>query len=208
MGSTLLAIAFLHWVALVMPGPNTFVVSNLAASGSRQAAVCAAIGIAAVAGIWSTLAALGINVVLNAHQTLRTLVQIAGGCYLLYLGMRFWRSRAVSSAVSQLRLSPFAAFRIGFITNLTNPKSAFFFSSVFATALPGNPSPTLVTLAIALAIANALVWHMILALAFSHHRVQVAYSRSRRAIGRIAGVVVGAFGLHVLIAAAVQFRHR
>jgi threonine efflux protein len=208
MGSTLLAIALLHWVALITPGPNTLVVSNLAAADSRQTAVCAAIGITVVAGIWSALAALGINAVFGAHQTLRTIVQAAGAVYLLYLGLRFWRSSADSSGTSQLQRSPFAAFRLGFLTNVMNPKSVLFFSSVFATALPTNPSTILVASSVALAIANAFVWHMILALAFSHRRVQAAYARSRKAIGRIAGVLVGAFGLRLLITAASQCRPR
>jgi threonine efflux protein len=208
MASTLLAIAILHWVALLSPGPNTFVVSNLAASGSRQSAVCAALGIAVVAGIWSTLAALGINAVFNTHHAVRIGVQVAGGCYLIYLGVRFWRSSEDDTATSQLVLSPLAAFRIGFLTNVTNPKAVLFFSSVFATALPSNPSAVLVALAIAMAIANALVWHMILALAFSHRQVQAAYARSRKAIGRAAGVLVGAFGLRLLAWAAEQIKQR
>jgi threonine efflux protein len=206
MGSTLLAIALLHWVALITPGPNTLVVSNLAANDSRRTAVCAAIGITVVAGMWSTLAALGINAIFGAHQTLRTIVQAAGGCYLLYLGLRFWRSSAGSSGISQRQLSPFAAFRLGFLTNVMNPKSVLFFGSVFATALPINPSAILVTSSIALVIANAFVWHVVLALAFSHRRVQAAYARSRIAIGRAAGVLIGAFGLRLLITAASQFR--
>jgi threonine efflux protein len=208
MGSTLLTIALLHWVALLSPGPNTFVVSNLAASGSRQSAACAAVGIAVVAGIWSTLAALGVNAIFGAHQAVRSTVQIVGGFYLLYLGVRFWRSSTVNVESLQLRLSPLAAFRIGLITNLTNPKSVFFFSSVFATALPSNPSALLAISAVAMSVANALVWHMMLALAFSHRQVQETYARSRKAIGRTAGLVIGAFGLRLLVTAVGQLRQR
>ncbi len=208
MFSTLLAIAVLHWVALLSPGPNTFVVSNLAASGSRQSAVCAALGVAVVAGIWSTLAALGVNAVFDAHQAVRAGLQIVGGCYLIYLGLRFWRSSEDQPAASQRDLSPLAAFRIGFLTNVTNPKAVLFFSSVFATALPSNSSAKLVAWAIAMAVTNALVWHMILALAFSNRQVQAAYGRSRKAIGRTAGVLVGVFGLRLLVSTFEQLRQR
>jgi threonine efflux protein len=208
MAYTLLSIAFLHWVALITPGPNTLVVSNLAATGSRRTAICAALGVTVVAGIWSTLAALGINAIFTAHQILRMIVQIAGGCYLLYLGLLFWRTSAMGSKSSQLQLSPFAAFRMGFLTNFMNPKSVLFFSSVFATAIPSNPSDTLVASVIAMAIVNAFVWHMMLAMAFSHRRVQAAYARGRRTIGRTAGVLVGAFGLRLLITAAAHCRPR
>ena len=75
--STLLAIALLHWVVLMTPGANVLVVSNLAASGSRRAAVYAALGVTFVAGIWSSLAVLGVSAVFAAHPFLRMAVQVA-----------------------------------------------------------------------------------------------------------------------------------
>jgi threonine efflux protein len=206
--SALLAITILHWIALISPGPNTLVVSNLAANGSRRTAVCAALGITVVAGIWSSLAVLGVNAIFTAHHHLRMGVQVVGGCYLVHLALWFWRGGATSSEVSPLQLSPIAAFRLGFITNLTNPKSVLFFSSVLATGLPAEPSPLLLALAVILVTINAFVWHTFLALAFSHRRIQEAYARSRRAIGRTAGILLGAFGMRLLIVAADQFRAR
>src|SRR5687767_3251274 len=112
MGSTLLGIALLHWMALVTPGPNLLVVSNLAASGSRRAAACAALGITVVAGTWSSLAVLGVNVFFTAHPYLRMAVQIAGGGYLIYIGLRFWRAGATVPERTPIRLSSLAAFRL------------------------------------------------------------------------------------------------
>jgi threonine efflux protein len=208
MGSSLLAIALLHWIALITPGPNVLVVSNLAANGSRRTAVCAALGVTVVAGIWSSLAVLGVNAIFTAHHYLRMAVQFAGGCYLLYVALRFWRIGAADSDKAPIQLSSLAAFRLGFLTNFMNPKSVLFFSSVLATGLPARPSVLLLVSAVILVIFNAFVWHMTLALAFSHHRVQAAYSRSRRAIGRTASILIGAFGVRLLITVAGQLRSR
>lgn len=206
--STLLAIAVLHWVILVTPGANVLVVSNLAASGSRQSAVFAGLGITVVAGIWSLLAILGVNAIFAAHSVLRLAIQVAGGLYLVYVAVRLWRAIAAPERSQFFRLSPHAAFRLGFFTNIMNPKSALFFGSVFATALPPQPSVLLLFLAVAMVVLNALVWHTFLALAFSHHRVQAAYARRRLAIGRIAGALVAAFGLRLLFAAATEIHAR
>jgi len=208
MGSSLLAISLLHWIALITPGPNVLVVSNLAANGSRRAAVCAALGVTVVAGIWSSLAVLGVGAIFAAHYYLRIAVQIAGGWYLLYVGVRFWLTGAAHSEDAPIQLSSFAAFRLGFLTNFMNPRSVLFFSSVLATGLPAKPSALLLVLAVILVIFNAFVWHMTLALAFSHRRVQAAYARSRTVIGRIAGVSIGVFGVRLLITAADQVRSR
>lgn len=197
--SALLTIALLHWIALVTPGPNILVVTNLAAGGSRRAAVCAAMGVTVVAGIWSVLAVLGVSAVFTAHHYLRMAVQAVGGCYLIYMGLQFWRTGPSNADVTPIRPSPLVAFRMGFLANITNPKAVLFFSSVFVTGLPAAPSALLLASAVILVIANALVWYLTIAVAFSHPRVQASYAHSRKAIGRACGIVVGAFGVRLLI---------
>lgn len=206
--STLLAVAALHWIVLVTPGANVLVVSNLAASGSRRSAIFAALGVTLVAGVWSSLAVLGVHAVFSAHPLLRLGVQIAGGLYLLHVALRLWHAGSGAPGAVPAKLSAAAAFRLGFLTNIMNPKSALFFGSVFATALPPQPSTAMLLASVALVVTNALVWHMALALVFSQRRIQSAYARRRAAIGRVAGVLVGAFGLRLLAAAARELRAR
>jgi threonine efflux protein len=199
---TLLQVALLHWVVLVTPGPNVLVVSNIAAGGSRKAACAAAIGVALVTGVWATLAVLGVHAVFAAHSVLRLALQIAGGLYLLHVATRLWRSGAGTGDAQATALAPMAAFRLGFFTNITNPKSALFFGSVFATALPAEPPALLLAAAWALVLLNSLGWHLFLALAFSQRTVQGAYARWRTALNRLAGAMVGLFGLRLLATAA------
>jgi threonine efflux protein len=206
--SALLAIALLHWVVLLTPGANVLVVSNLAASGSRGAAFFAGLGVTVVAGIWSALAVLGVGAVFAAFPYLRLAVQVAGGVYLLYVASRLWGSGGSASTGAAESLSPAAAFRLGFLTNILNPKSALFFGSVFATALPAQPSGAFLLCAVSLVVLNAFGWHTFLALAFSSPRIQLAYARRRKGIGRTASVLVGAFGVRLLSAAASELRER
>ena len=196
--ATLLAVSLLHWVVLVTPGANVLLVSQLAASGHRRAACFAALGVTAVAVVWSALAVLGVNAVFAAHPRLRLALQVAGGLYLCYVAVRLWRSGSGSVSRSSTALSGAAALRLGFLTNIMNPKSALFFGSVFATSLPAEPSSGLLFAVVALVFANALCWHMFLALAFSHHRVQAVYAQQRKWLTRLAAALVGAFGLRLL----------
>ncbi len=206
--TTLLAVAVLHGAVLVTPGANVLVVSQIAAAGHRRAACFAGLGITVVAVLWSILAVLGVNAVFAAHPVLRLALQIAGGLYLCYVASRLWRSGASTQESSRLPLSAATAFRLGFLTNIMNPKSALFFGSVFATALPPEPSAELLSAVVALVFANALCWHMFLAFAFSHRRVQVAYANQRKMLNRIAGLLVGSFGLRLLVGTANELRHR
>lgn len=92
--TTLLTVAILHWVALITPGPNMLLVSQLAASGYRGSACIAGIGVSVVAVIWALLAILGLNALFAAHAQLRLAMQMAGGLYLCYVAFKLWRSGA------------------------------------------------------------------------------------------------------------------
>jgi threonine efflux protein len=122
--------------------------------------------------------------------------------------VRLWKSGVNVADAAGIRMSPAAAFRLGFLTNIMNPKSALFFGSVFATALPLQPSSELLAAAVAVVVVNALFWHMLLAIAFSHRLVQAMYARQRLIISRIAGALVGVFGLRLLFAVASEARSR
>jgi threonine/homoserine/homoserine lactone efflux protein len=143
---------------------------------------------------------LGVNVVFVAFPGLRLALQVAGGAYLLYVAIRLWRSSSPAPAGRASSASSWAAFRRGFLTNITNPKVALFFGSVFATSFPAEPSPILQASAVAMVVLNALCWHTLLAYLFSRERVRAAYSRTRGVANRIASVTMGALGLSLLVA--------
>jgi threonine efflux protein len=146
--------------------------------------------------------------VFSAHPLLRAMLQVAGGLYLCYVGVRLWRSGVSAQQVSQSELAPVAAFRLGFLANILNPKSALFFGSVFATALPAEPSTALLATSVAVVFINALVWHLFLALAFSQPTVQAVYAQQRKVLNRVASALVSAFGVRLLLATLADARTR
>ena len=198
--STFVTIWILHVAAMVSPGPNVLLVSQLAASDRTRSAVFAALGVTCGATLWATCAVLGVHVVFVAFPGLRLALQVAGGVYLLYVAIRLWRSSGAALVGRASSVSSWAAFRRGFLTNITNPKVALFFGSVFAASFPAAPSPILQASAVAMVVVNALCWHTLLAYLFSRERVRTAYSRTRGVANRIASVTMGALGLSVLMA--------
>lgn len=209
--STLATIWILHVAAMVSPGPNFLLVSQLAASDRTRSAVFAALGVASGATLWATCAVLGVNVVFAVFPGLRLALQIAGGVYLLYLAIRLWRSSGAASVALVPSVSSWAGFRRGFLTNITNPKVALFFSSVFAASFPAAPGPMLQASVVAMVALNAVGWHTLLAYLFSRVRVRAAYARTRGVANRIASVIMGALGLSVLVASlheALFLAHR
>jgi threonine/homoserine/homoserine lactone efflux protein len=87
-------------------------------------------------------------------------------------------------------------------TQLSNPKTALFYGSVFATLLPVAPPAWLLASLPPLIFLVEAGWYATVALAFSSDRPRAAYLRAKAGIDRTAGVVMGGLGLRLLFAAA------
>lgn len=194
----LLTIWLLHTIALMVPGANVLLISYLAASGKATTAIYASIGIAVGAAIWATAAVLGINSLFNAFPQIRLFIQIIGVFYLLYVATRLWHTQTPSPN-SVLLISKFSAFRQGLLVNLTNPKAAIFFGSIFSATLPTNPNALLLLAAVFLIVVNCLCWHVFLSYFFSKGKIQSAYSKYAQVVNRVAGSIFGTLGLYILV---------
>ena len=197
---TLLTVWLIYLGIMVSPGPNILLVTQLAASRDRRSARLAGAGVAVGAGIWAACAVLGVNAVFQAFPWLRLSLQIAGGVYLLYVASTLWRARFVNSTEGARPDSRMAAFRMGLLTNITNPKAALFFGSVFAASLPADPSIGLQIATVAVVFLSALGWYFFLAQMFSVRSVQNGYERLSGPVNRITSMAFGAFGVSLLVA--------
>jgi len=216
----LITIALLHAVVLVTPGANFLLIGQMAASGQQRQAVVACVGITCVTATWATLAVWGLGAVVAMNPALHAGLPLAGGLYLLYVAAGLWRSSGpadseptvhtdersftadtAGAAVTALSLAQ--AFRRGFVTNILNPKTALFFSSVFGSILPAQASAWMSAAAVGVVYVNALIWHLFLALAFSRPAMQTVYVRHRTALNRVCGTLVAVFAGRLIWSAAL-----
>lgn len=112
----------------IAPGQdNLYIVGRSVSQGHRAGAVAVA-GISSGCVVHVCAAAFGLSAILATSARAFTIVKLAGGAYLLYLGARMFveRQRA-ASAPALARDGALAIYRGGFVSNLLNPKTALFF---------------------------------------------------------------------------------
>jgi threonine/homoserine/homoserine lactone efflux protein len=199
----LLSLALLWTVAVVTPGPNFFNIAQLAASRTRRHGVVAALGVATGTVLWGLAGGLGIKSLFSAAPTLYLGFKIAGGCYLIYLGLKQFKRKPSASpgdagALNETGHTLLSAYTQGFLGNMTNPKSALFVATIFATAMPASPPPMLLALAVLTMASLSFSWYCSVALLFASQRVAVVYERSRTWLDRFAGSCYLLFGAHLV----------
>lgn len=123
----LITLAFIHFCALITPGPDFFLVSQTAVSRSRKEAMLVVAGITAGVMFWASLALMGLNIIFEKMAWLKQGLLIAGGLYLCWLGYQMLRSAFSKNqqeevTTVELPKAPYLFFMKGLLTNLSNPQ--------------------------------------------------------------------------------------
>src|SRR3546814_27421 len=198
----LAALSLLHLLAAMLPGPNTVVVTHLAAGHSLAAAFRAVAGIVTGTGTWVLLTLAGVTLLLQQTEWLFWLLRVAGTLYLLYAGLRMLSGLlrpggadpAVSAAVAK------APFRRGLVTTLSNPKSGVFWTSVFAVAVPVGAPSSFHVAAVTLILVQSLLWYGLVALVFASGPARRGYRRAAKWLEAAAGLAMIGFGIKLAVA--------
>jgi len=193
-------------VGAISPGPSFVFVSRTSLALSRRDGLAAALGMGVGGVIFAGLALFGLQAVLAQVAWLYAGLRLAGGLYLIYLAARLWRAAAAPLIVAdraERRLpSLMRSFSLGVATQLSNPKAAIVYGSIFAALLPPAPPAWIF---VALPPAVMLIesgWYTIVAATFSANGPRAAYLRGKRWIDRAAGGVMGVLGLRLLVETA------
>lgn len=202
----LVALYGVYLAAAIAPGQDFLAIAGCSLGGSRRLGVLAALGVAAGTTVWVAGALLGLTALLSRSAELVTILRVAGGAYLIYLGVVVLRG-SLRSGTDQdvaplLVRTDSAAFLTGFLANMGNPKTAIFFVSLTSVFITPD-TPLWVRLSGGLGmIAIAAVWYSLAACLVSLGRVRRSYLLCRSVIDRILGVALAGFGLSLLMGRA------
>lgn len=201
--AVLLAIAGALAIGAMSPGPSFVLVSRIAVTASRPNGLAAALGMGVGGATFGVLALAGLSALLQQVEWLHLALKILGGAYLIYLAVRIWRSAATPLVIDALgagQKRPVGrSFWVGLGTQLSNPKTAIYYASIFAALLPARPAEWLLFALPPTIFVIETSWYAVVALAFSSSGPRAAYLRFKAWVDRVAGAVLGILGARLLI---------
>ena len=131
-------------VGAIIPGPSFIIVARNAIGLSRRDGLATAMGMGVGGVCFSSLALIGLYSLLQSVEWLYAGLKIVGGAYLIYLALKIWRGASIplilDSVRSQMHGNVRKSFWVGLSTQLSNPKTAIYYGSIFAALLPQHPS--------------------------------------------------------------------
>ncbi len=204
LSASILGVAAALTLGAMSPGPSFIMVARTSLAVSRQDGLAAAVGMGVGGVLFSVVALLGVLAILAAVPLLHLVLKVLGGAYLLYLGYRIWRGarQPLVLEVTSTQGRPaqvWRSFILGLATQVSNPKTAVVYASVFASLLPSEVPPfTLVALPIMI-FAIETIWYSVVALALSAPAPRARYLASKAWLDRTAGAIMSLLGLKLII---------
>lgn len=195
------ALALAHFVALLSPGPDFFLLVGYAVRYRMRGSAGLCVGIAFGNGLYILLAIIGWGI-LRQLPLLFTVIELLGALYLLWIGSLLIHSRpqTLTGADARSTCPGFGKqLLLGLGSSLLNPKNALFYLALM-TALLG-PSVTLLqqTMSGIWMTSVVLFWDLLIVMFIGLPQIQRRLTRGILWVERIAGGVLIIFGCAIAL---------
>lgn len=191
--SLLLTISLLHFVAQLSPGPDVLLIAKSAASTSRSNTLKIIAGISTGIIVWVVLTLAGFTVLMQQWPWIQQGLMLLGGFFLAKMGWAMLSGGLKTlKQTANLDIASETApaknyFLLGLLTNLSNPKTLIYFSSVFSLALSSSASTSIKTQLAFLIPLQTFLTFVIFMLILSLPKIKALYQRSGSYIDVISG---------------------
>jgi len=183
---------------LALPGPGTFALLTSTGKGGFRAGAAATFGVILGDQVLMWLAVAGVAALLAAHPVLFKSVQYLGAAYLAWIGLKLLFAKP--GAASPIRIEPRRYARQAFLITLLNPKAIVFYMAFFPLFIDPathRGAATFLTMAATIAAITAAYGLLLCAFAQAVSAQVRAHQRIARALERLAGVFLIAFGIRL-----------
>jgi RhtB (resistance to homoserine/threonine) family protein len=205
MGLHLLVFIGVAAIVIVIPGPDTAVVTKNVLLHGRRAGLGTSVGVSAGLAIWTIAAAIGVASLVRASEVAFTVLKLAGAAYLVWLGVQALRAAGREPTDDQAArptgapgMTARGGFRQGCLSDLANPKIGIFFTSLlpqFVTA--GHPVLLPFLVLGAIFVVMTVLWLTLYTFVAARVAETLKRPRVRAALDRFTGVVLIAIGLRL-----------
>jgi homoserine/homoserine lactone efflux protein len=178
------------------PGPGVVMTLTNALRYGLRGTIGGILGIACGALVVAAISATSLGVLLATSALAFTILKFIGAAYLVYLGIRLWRSPPFKFSEQSAHEATFGRrFIEGISLQLTNPKAIFFFLSVFPQFIDPEMSYSVQFAALVLTYATlVVVIHCIYAFFARRAKSWLTSERGGRVVNRTAGTTLVIFG--------------
>lgn len=170
---------------ILLPGPAVMLTLNNAIQRGLVRTLAGILGIASAILLVAIISATSLGIVLASSAVAFNMIKLAGAVYLIYLGIKMFRSESASQTQVKGQGGSFVkCFIEGFLVSVSNPKAVIFFMSIFPQFIDSDQAyaPQFVLLAVTFSLLVIMI-HSVYAASASFAKSRLLSSKRRSSKG-------------------------
>lgn len=199
-----LALALAHFVALISPGADFFIIIGNSSKYGKIAGFFTALGISIANLVYILLALFGISIVKD-NPIIFDSIKIIGSIYLIYIAYMLITAhkrelfKKTSTCTENGRKEFLSYFSQGFLSAILNPKNSIFYFTMFSIAIQSNtPQQVQAFYALWMFIA-VLLWDIFIVYLVSHKKSKNFMQKYSNIIEKISGLILFIIALMIIV---------
>ncbi|OGH84988.1 MAG: amino acid transporter [Candidatus Magasanikbacteria bacterium RIFOXYC12_FULL_33_11] len=194
-------VVVVHILALMSPGPDFIMTLKNSITYSRKTGKMTAIGLGLGVGVHLLYCVAGLAIIISKSILLFNTFKLLGAAYLIFIGLKSMFSKSHEIKVNNIEhkqdISVYKAIKIGFFTNVLNPKATLYFLSLFTLVIsPGTPWFIMLVLSFIM-IVETMLWFSLVAIFFTHKKVKSSFDKFQGVFNKVFGGLLVALGIKV-----------
>lgn len=188
------SVLIIHLMAVMSPGPDFIMALRNSLTYSRKTGIYTAIGFGLGIGVHVMYCVFGLALIIQSSPLIFNIIKYLGVAYLAYIGVMSIISKNSNIEVGKqehlLDISAIKAIRMGFLTNVLNPKATLFFLSLFTFVIGPNVPTSIAMFLGVLMMINTAIWFSLVALFFTQTKIRALFDRYQKTFNVIFGLLL------------------
>lgn len=196
-------VAVIHLLAAISPGPDFIMCVRNSLTYSRKTGVWTAVGFGMGIAVHVFYSLAGLAFVISRSILLFNFIKFLGAGYLAYIGFKSFFAKSSELEVGEQEkkedISNLSAVKIGFLTNVLNPKVTIFFLSIFTMVVSPDTPTFIMGIMGAIMIVNTILWFSLVAVFFTQNKVRLIFQKYQNIFNKTLGGILIALGIKVAL---------
>lgn len=193
-----------HALALISPGPDFIMCIRNSLMYGRRAGVFTAVGFGLGIAVHIMYCLLGLAAIISKSIIVFNIIKILGAIYLAWIGYQSICTKSKEAKIDTdcivcEKISDIKALKIGFLTNVLNPKASLFFLMLFIAFFSPQTPHYIVLIASVIMVINTMLWFTLVAILMTRPEIRDIFIKFKNVFNKIFGVLLIALGVKVAL---------
>lgn len=198
----IVTVTLVHLLALISPGPDFFLACRNSIQYSSTIGMWTAVGFGMGVAIHISYTLFGLTWASAQSNFLLDLIKYLGAIYLIYLGISsIFSKRTLIQTTTEHTPHPninrFVAIRMGFLTNLLNPKATLFFLSLFTIIIGPEVKLSVIILLSFILVSSTIIWFSWVAIFLDQQKIRNLIEAYQLEFNRFFGLLLIVIGIRI-----------